>query len=244
MRPTFILAVILVAAPLMTLHAEEPAAKKCSRLIDEGKKLLILVQDDSTRAPELKQNIRSAFEVCRGDGVPAELVSRSYILWANDQPHDRRENRATILREGLERLERSEGLDSPAILQLLDHLASEYAAHGETRAEGRAMFERGLTIRRRSYGEFSEEAAIGVFYLGSVDQAVGSDALAEKRYREAAAIAAKACGDRRPCETLGWVLSTTATLIRNTPGRLTEAEALEERAAEASRDPQRKKKKR
>jgi hypothetical protein len=242
MRPTFILAAIVVAAPLMTLHAEELAAKKCARLIDEGKKLLVLAHDDSTRAPELKQNIRSAFEVCRGDGVPADLVSRSYILWANDQPHDRRQNRATILREGLERLERSEGLDSPAILQLLDRLASEYAAQDETRAEGRAMFERGLAIRRKSYGEFSEETAVGVFYLGLLDQSVGSDALAEKRYREAAEIAAKTCGDRRPCETLGMALSATATLIRNTPGRLIEAEALEERAAEASRDPHRKKK--
>jgi hypothetical protein len=238
--------ILIFAITFLTPAAGLPAessADRCARLLKEAKDLVWEAHNDSAQAPASKQQHKEALRACQQDNVPHELLSRAYLMWAN-QPHDTPAASIAILKEGLARVEKKEGSDTPASLLLLDHLASRYNSD-ETRAEGRALTERALVIRKKYFGEISEEAAIGTYYLAVLDENDGlGDALAEKRYREAVDIARKACGMKRPCESLGTSLSGLARIMRKDPARVEQADAMLDEIIEALDGPKQPKKKR
>jgi hypothetical protein len=240
MKWIFVCSALLLAS-LTSLRAEETTAEKCARLLEEGQQLLGEAQDDPAKGPEVRPKFRAAFDVCRDESVPLDLVSRAYRLWSYQL---RGAERKAVLEEGLALIGRKAGADSPPTLDLLETVASHLGEMDDTRAQSRAMFERVLMIRQKHFGEVSEEAAVGMFYLAVMDENAGSASLAEQRYREAADVARKACGTKKPCETLAMMLSATARVIRDDPGRTAEFEALHEAAMDAMHDPQAKKRKR
>ncbi|HEX7150810.1 MAG TPA: hypothetical protein VF618_04920 [Thermoanaerobaculia bacterium] len=222
-RLLFLLAFTIVVAAT-ALQGAETAASRCARLLDETKELVWEASQDSSKAGAKRQKHREAFSACREEGVPASLVSRAYVASAIDQSNDRAEAIA-LLHEGLAHVGKVEGPEGPAAIVILDWLASMHNSD-DARSQGRLFAERALALRKRHFGDISEETALGITYLATFDRADGNDSLAEKRYREAVQIARTACGERRPCEALGSALSGIARMIRKDPDRVEEADAM------------------
>jgi hypothetical protein len=179
---------------------------------------------------QMKSAAKRAYQTCDHDAVPAVLRANALVRWSYAAPS----GEASAVTQALEKVQREmetkSGMESPDLLPVIDRLAGIYAEQWKGGSALR-LLDRALAIRLKAFGSASTETAFSLYALGLFYQNENEPVKAERFYREAVNSANDACAPK--CEILSSSYSALAELLKNQPGRQSEAEQYEKEAMDS-----------